>query len=631
MRRRWLLDGVTDTDADRTLELARRLDVPPLVAQLVAQRGYAEAEAARGFLRPSMKALHDPARLPGAVRAAQRMAAAVRDDQPIVIYGDYDVDGVTASSILWHVLTLAGARVACYVPHRIDEGYGINAEAIEAIASYEACPELRSERETPSATPPLIVSVDCGITAVGPAARAAELGVELIITDHHEMDLAALPAAHTLVHPRLPRDANPTEAGEAETASDAATDAGYPFDSLCGAGVAFKLAWQFARAHCGSDERLPEAFRDRLMHVLPLAALGTVADVVPLIDENRAITAHGLGRIKSTPLVGLNAMIEAAGLAGETIDAYHVGFVLGPRLNASGRMGHAREAVRLLTINDPAEAARLAETLTQANDQRRRVEASVLEAAQAMLEADGGASDDRRAIVLAGRGWHLGVLGIVASRLVDRYARPVVLLTIDEDGHAHGSARSVEGVCMHTALTEAAGLLDRFGGHAMAAGLALRADRVDALRDALVAHVNARLRVDQLKPSLRVDADVALVDCSPDVFDHVMRLAPFGRSNPTPRLRLQGVTLSRPPEPLGGHGKHLALWLRQGDREHRAVAFGWGDVRDALFAGQRYDLVVKPKVSTWRGVRRAELHVEDLALSDAVSEAAEPPRAASAA
>ena len=614
MRYRWVMDrGDSDTASAAVNDirrLARALGVPEIAARLLIRRGYGDAAAARAFLQPSMQDLHDPALLPGAERAATRLARAVAEGQPIVIYGDYDVDGVTASAILWHTLHLAGATVACYVPHRVDEGYGLHAEAIDAIARYDACPQLRDAAGAHN-VPPLIVSVDCGITGVEPADRARTLGVDLLVTDHHEFDPAALPAAHTLVHPRLPAGAN--VGGDGSSDGDA-----YPFEDLCGAGVAFKLAWQFARVHTGATGRLPEAFRRTLMGVLPLAALGTVADVVPLLGENRAIVVHGLRRIKKTPIAGLAALIEAAGLAGEKIDAYHVGFVLGPRLNACGRMGHAREAVELMTTADADRARELARELTAANEQRQAVERSILAEAEAMLAETGGLTDECRAIVLGKEGWHLGVLGIVASRLVDRYGRPTVLLAID-NGHAHGSARSVDGLCMHTALTDCRHLLDRYGGHAMAAGLALPSPRLEDFRHAMIEHVNARLPVDQLKPALRVEDEITLADCDLPVFDPLSRLAPFGRANPTPRLWLRGLRLARPPEPLGSRGKHLSLWFDDGRHQRRAVAFGWGEHRDELFAGETYDAVIKPKVSLWRGRRRAELHVEDLAPSRAAA------------
>lgn len=592
--------------ADEAGRLARDLDVPAIVARLLMRRGYGDAAAARAFLQPSMQDLHDPALLPGSPRAAARVARAVTEGQPIVIYGDYDVDGVTASAILWHTLRAAGAKVACYVPHRVDEGYGLHAEAIDAIACYDACPQL-AEAGTSFAGPPLVVSVDCGIAGVAPAERARELGVDLIISDHHEFDPEKLPDAHTLVHPRLPAegDRHGGPGGEATA---------YPFGELCGAGVAFKLAWQFARAYTGETGRLPEAFRRTLMDVLPLAALGTVADVVPLIGENRAIVVHGLSRIKRTPIPGLAALIDAAGLAGETIDAYHVGFVLGPRLNACGRMGHAREAVELLTVADVERGGELARELTAANEERQAVERSILREAEAMLREAGDLSPDRRAIVLGKEGWHLGVLGIVASRLVERHGRPSVLLAMN-NGHAHGSARSVDGVCMHTALTDCRHLLSRYGGHAMAAGLALPSPRIAEFRDAMIEHVNARLSVQQLKPTLRVEDEITLADCDLPVFDPLSRLAPFGRSNPTPRLAIRGVRLARPPEPLGRGGKHLSLWFEHGGHRRRAVAFGWGEHCEELFAGDTYDIVIKPKVSVWQGRRRAELHVEDIAPS----------------
>jgi len=420
----------------------------PLIGRLLAARNIVGDDAAKRFLQPSLNDLHDPADLPGCVTAARRVARAIADGQPIVIYGDYDVDGVTASAILYHTLTLAGADVSTYVPHRLDEGYGLNEDAIRQIADggwrmadrgthgvdASATP---IDPPSPIAHPPLIVSVDCGITATGPARVARELGVDLIITDHHQFDPDDLPDAHTLVHPAL---------GDA--------DAGDPNLDLCGAGVAYKLAWQVAREHCGCVDpdgrgkgKLPDKFRGLLLDLLALAALGTVADVVPLVDENRVITCFGLSRIKQTGIPGLNALITASKLDAEKIDSYHVGFVLGPRLNACGRMGHAREAVELLTVAQGERAQELAEQLHLTNEDRRATERRIVDAAVKQVEEQGYDAADRRAIVVAGDGGHPGVVGIVASRIVDRYHRPAVVLGIDSvTGEAKGSARSVDGV-----------------------------------------------------------------------------------------------------------------------------------------------------------------------------------------
>jgi single-stranded-DNA-specific exonuclease len=614
MLKRWRWRTPTTDQRASAEELARQLGVHSLVARLLCQRGFNKADDARRFLDPSLNDLHDPALLPGAEAAAQRIEQAVRAGQPIVIYGDYDVDGVTASAILWHVLTLAGGSVSTYVPHRVEEGYGLNEQALM---------DLASER-------PLIVSVDCGITALGPAQAARDAGVDLIISDHHEFSPAGLPAAHTIVHPRLGEMCDVrcamcdvTEAEAVAThrpTSDIAhrpspiAHPPYPFPHLCGAGVAFKLAWQFAKVHCGS-QRLPEVFRDLFVDLLSLVALGTVADVVPLVGENRVITRFGLGQIKRTRFAGLNALIDASHLRQEKIDAYHVGFVLGPRLNACGRMGHARDAVRLLTSATEDEAAAIADMLCRANEDRRTTERAISDEAHDMVRASGFDQPGCRAIVLGKEGWHPGVLGIVASRLVESFVRPTVLLNID-NGEAHGSARSVPGVSIHEALEHCADMLNSFGGHAMAAGVRLNSANLDAFRDRLVAFVNERLGPDDLVEEIDLDAECGLGDVNVGMWDRIARLAPFGRSNPSPLLCLRDVQLAEPARRVGHGGKHLRMSLCDPRapyaRRVNAIAFGLGDLADDLPPGARIDIAFSPKVGEWQGTRRAEVHVKDV-------------------
>ena len=592
MRYRW---QVHDAGRSEGQTLTRQLGVHPLVGLLLHHRGFDDPDQASRFLHPKLTDLHDPAGLPGIEAAAGRLDQAVSQRQRIVIYGDYDVDGITASAILWHVLTAAGADVRCYIPHRIEEGYGLSVQAIQQIAQGQgADPDRACDGSTASTDPsskPLIVSVDCGITAVEPAAAAREAGVDLIITDHHEFPAGKLPDASVLVHPRL-------------------NGSKYPFGYLCGAGVAFKLAWQFAKVRCGC-ERVSQDFRELLLDLLSLAALGTVADVVPLIDENRIITTFGLGQIKRTRFTGLNALIDASRLREEKIDAFHVGFVLGPRLNACGRMGHAKDAVHLLTDAGESEATRIARYLTDENNRRRAIERQIVDEADQMVRQAGYDRDDCRAIVLSREGWHLGVVGIVASRLVDTFARPVVLLSVD-NGQAHGSARSVEGVAIHEAIGSCAELLNSFGGHAMAAGLRLDADKVDQFRHRFTQYVNALLSADDLVHTIQVHSPCQVAQMTLPVAEQIQTLAPFGRSNPGPLFCLRGVRLDGPAHRVGAGGQHLRVQLREGNRTTSAVGFGMGDMAEGLTSGALLDVVFGPKLSTWQGRRRVEIHIRDL-------------------
>lgn len=608
MRKRWRRRSTTGQGipakgptppGEPVRNLAMELGISPLVADLLSQRGLVEAKTARQFLDPQLTDLHDPALMPGLDRAAHRLAQAVRESQPIVIYGDYDVDGVCASAILWHVLRAAGATVSTYVPHRIDEGYGLNTRALCKLAGIRApspAGEESYEDISPAASdkPPLIVSVDCGITAMEPARIMREQGIDLIITDHHAFNPQQLPEAAVLVHPRLARSGEPA----------------YPFPDLCGAGVAFKLAWHFARVWNGSD-RVPSNYKVLLLDLLSLAALGTVADIVPLLGENRIITMFGLGQIKRTQFTGLNALIDASRLRDEKIDAYHVGFVLGPRLNACGRMGHAREAVQLLTWANAQEAAGIAQFLCQQNDARRATEKAMFNEARSMVEELGYHLPQQRAIVLGKQGWHAGVVGIVASRLVEAFHRPVVMLSVHE-GEAHGSARSVPGVSMHEALSHCAAHLSTFGGHAMAAGLRLEVSRMEIFRRSLVEFINARLPADALASWLDWDADCTLADITFDLAQDVQMLAPFGAGNPAPLFCLRQVALAGPVRRMGMGGKHLRLLLRGQGRHVEAVWFNAGDLEEQLQPGALLDVVFRPVIATWQGRRRLEIHVQDV-------------------
>ena len=561
---------------------------PDLVERVLAVRGVADRQA---FLDPSLLHLHDPSALPGLDRAAERLLGAARAGEPICIYGDYDVDGITATAIVYRMLKalVPGARVSTYIPHRIEEGYGLSAAELREIAEGGAR---------------VVVSVDCGITATGPADVARDAGLDLIITDHHNLpgDGDPMPDCFALVHPRLPGGA-------------------YPFGELCGAGVAYKLAWRLATMDNGS-EKVADGVRTLLLDLLSLAALGTVADVVPLVDENRVIVRFGLSRCTTTEITGLTALIDEAGLLGEKIDAEGVGFRLGPMLNASGRMGHAREAVELFITEDRRRAAEIARGLVALNEERRETQRAIYEQACVMADEAGMTGDGARAIVLAHEDWHPGVVGIVCSRLVETYARPAILMQRrpGRDGErcafaCTGSGRSIDGFDLHGAVGACAETFIQqagdgtgyggFGGHDGAIGLRMDAGWFDACAEAFVARANAALSPDDLVRTARYDCDATLGELTPACVKRLDRLAPFGRSNPGVRLRLLGVRVDGRVEPFGKTGAHLGVRLRGTGADSgvyvRTVAWKWAEHLARFHSGQVLDVLVEPKVSSWSG------------------------------
>ncbi len=555
-----------------------------LMERVLAVRGLGAGTAA-AFLEPSLLQLHNPSLMPDMDKAAQRLIAAARGGERIVIYGDYDVDGISATAVLFHMLKHVepGADVATYVPHRLDEGYGLNSDAIGTLASEGAR---------------VIVSVDCGVTAVGPARAARLAGVDLIITDHHNppATMGELPEAFAVVHPRR-------------------ADSAYPFGDLSGSGVAFKLAWRLATMACGSD-KVAAATRALLMELLGLASLGVIADIVPLVGENRVLARFGLSRIRGSSNVGLNALVKASGLDGEKVQADDVGFRLGPRLNACGRLGHAREAVELLTVAGPERAIEIATMLTRLNDDRRGIEREIADRAAEMARSRGMTGDDTRAIVLSDAGWHKGVVGIACSRLVGMFGRPTILMQTQEGEsglECHGSGRSIEGFNLHAALAECGHLLLGFGGHDMAAGVRVSAGRLDEFAEAFTAVANRLLSSEDLVPVLKYDTMATLEELTVEAVDGLARMAPFGRDNPRPRVRVDDAMLVDRVKLMGAGGDHASLTVKVGGRLMRVVAFGWGGRLADARGGARCDLVIEPKVSRWGGRESVEGELVDLA------------------
>lgn len=556
--------------------LARDAVVPPVIAQLLLNRGIRETEQAKRFLFAPFKGLHDPALLPGAAEAAERILAAIREQRRICVYGDYDVDGLTGTALLWQGLRLLGAQADYYVPHRIDEGYGLNAEALHRIHQSGAS---------------VVVTVDCGIASVAEAETARRLGLELIITDHHEPK-EQLPTADVLVHPRLPGTA-------------------YPFGELSGSGVAFKVMWAICQKASGATKVTPQ-FREFLVDSVVLAALGMIADVVPLHDENRIFVRQGLARLRETSSVGLKALLEACGMLGKAdLCAADVGFGLAPRLNAAGRLGCARLVVELLTTNVAVRAGELARFLDQQNQQRQTIERRILTQARERLE--GQDLEQTPAIVLADHSWHSGVIGIVAGRLAELYGRPTLMIALSgETATGQGSGRSVPGFPLHEALRACGEKLLSHGGHAAAAGFRIPAEHVDDFRERFCAYAADFFKGVPPPPKVVLDAEVPLSAVTPGLIHALARLEPYGAGNPRPLLMAGPVQIIGEARRVGGGERHVRLRVRQENATIPAIAFGLGERFEELLSAEGWcSIVFTPSFNEWQGVRTVQLEIRD--------------------
>jgi single-stranded-DNA-specific exonuclease len=551
------------------------------LAQLLINRGIDDPDRAAAFLEAKLSSLNDPETLPGVAEAAERIVRAIQQDRPIVIYGDYDVDGVCGTSVLWACLRLAGAQsVHYYIPHRVDEGYGLSAEALRRLAETHISP--------------LVITVDCGISALAEAALARELGLELIVTDHHTIG-AELPGADVLVHPRL----------EGST---------YPCGDLCGAAVAFKLAWQICKSF-GDGKKASPHLRDFLVRSLGLVALATVADVVPLNDENRIIVRHGLASIAAGPMEGMRALMKVSGCLDKSrLTVGHVGFGLAPRINAAGRLERAMRAVEMLTTDDPTLAAAIAEELDLVNGRRQELEREILREAQEMIKADGWLND-RGALVLGKKGWHPGVIGIVASRLVDFYHRPTVVVAFGDE-YAQGSARSVPGFNLYEAIRDCAEGLLSYGGHAAAAGLKLTESHFPIFAQRFEERCRTTLTAEQREKTMAIDAEVLLSVLSFSVVQEIEKLEPHGIGNPRPLLLSSGVQVVGEPRLVGEQKNHLRLRLLQGNAQFTAIGWNMGGKAKDLTPGALCTIVFHPSINEWNGRRDVQLELRDLAVEE---------------
>ncbi len=548
--------------------LAEALGVSPVTARLLAIRGLTNPDDARRFLKPSLDQLLDPFLLTDVDKACDRLLAAVASAERIAVHGDYDVDGITSTVILRRALELLGGNVGHFIPERLTDGYGLQPNTID---------RLHAEGVR------LIVSVDCGIRGAEAATRARQVGVDLIITDHHEPG-AELPDALAIVNPKR-------------------HDCTYPDKNLAGVGVALKLVQALCHK-TGKSSWLP-AF-------VKIAAIGTLADVVPLVGENRVIAKLGLEMLTKGPhKVGLRALLDAAGLTGKTIDSYHIGFMVAPRINAAGRMSTPDIATRLLLASDEAmadEAKALAEQLETENTRRRQEDQDILAKAKKAVENDPDIGS-RSVLVVAGEGWHRGVIGIVASKLVDAFYRPAIVLSTDGDV-AHGSCRSIPGFDMLGALESCAGMLGRFGGHKQAAGLQLESGRIKEFRQAINAHAERLLTPDDLRPRLWLDGPLSFRDLSDRLVAELNALAPFGPSNPRPRFHTGPVEVCDGPRVL--KERHLKMSVKQDGRVLRAIQWNAAE-REGKLQTQKAGVEIAYTVeeNEFRGERYVELRLED--------------------
>lgn len=550
---------------------AEELGISPIVAQVLLNRGLDTVTKAREFLYPDFGMLHDPFSFPDMEQAIRRIFQAIHSGEKILVYGDYDVDGITSISVLLPVLRELGAEVDYYIPNRVEEGYGLNMPAVRLAAELDV---------------KLIITVDCGIAAHAETKYAVELGMDIIITDHHESP-KLLPKAYAIVNPKTP-------------------GCSYPFADLAGVGVTFKLAEALLIESKGEKGR--KEVRDRF---LDLVALGTIADVAPLLGENRAIVKFGLERLSKTQNLGLQALMQVSGLLEKKMDPIAVGYSLAPRINAVGRMGDPRMGVELLLASRTEEAERLARILDAQNRERKEQEAQILEEALSLIPSQVNL-DTERVIVLAGKGWHTGIVGIVASRICEMYYRPTILICIEDD-EARGSARSIDKFHMYDALSRCSDSLLRFGGHEQAAGLAIAPQRIDEFRRSINVIADKVLHSDDLIPKIDIDCRVELESLDFDLLGDLDVLGPFGMRNPEPLFCLSGVRVVEY-RPVGDGGRHLKLKVRSDNGTTLdAIGFDMGEYCNVLFESpDNIDVAFSLSQNTWNGHTSLQLRLVDI-------------------
>ena len=569
--------------------LASHLKISPLLAQCLVNRGLSEPSAIETFLRPRLKQLADPFLLPDMDRAVARLLRARELGESLVIFGDYDVDGVTSTTLLQQVLRAFGLQANVYLPHRLDEGYGLSRDGVEnCLKKYPTN---------------LLLAVDCGSTAIETIAWLRERGVDVIVLDHHQIS-SPPPAAVALVNPQSKARGDGLEAIAAAAPPIAHSLSPLAsFTELCSVGLAFKLAHALVKR--GREMNLPVAADYDLRPLLDLVALGTIADLVPLTGENRILVSAGLERLNATERPGLVALKQVA-QSPASLTTFDVGFQLAPRLNASGRLETAEESLHLLLAEDMEDAMPLAQRLDSQNRERQKIERSIAEEVSGAIRARFNPETDY--VIVEGQlHWHIGVVGIVSSRVLNEFYRPTFIIG-GEGGNWRGSGRSIVGFDLAAALRECDDLLVRHGGHAMAAGLTIHPDNLDAFRTRLNAIARRTLKREDLQPPLRLDAEVNLGDITLDTLAELDQLRPMGQGNPAVQFYVRNITHQRPLQRMGAEKQHVKLWLTDGKTSHEAV--WWNAGKESLPVG-RFDLAFAPQVNDYNGRRTVQLKVLD--------------------
>jgi len=540
--------------------LAKETGISKITAQLLINRGVKTPEAADKFLNADATGLLDPYSFSDMQRAVGLIRRAAENKEKVMVFGDYDVDGITALALAKGALSKAGIDALCCLPHRIKDGYGLTKDIVQTAQEKKI---------------KLLITVDCGISNHSQIKELRSRSIEVIVTDHHEPADTLLPEASCIINPKV-------------------KESGYQYRDLAGVGVAYKLCQAIAG--------------DNLAGELDLVTLGTIADLVPLNGENRIIAKEGLRRLSNTKRVGIQALMETSGVKNKRINAGSVSFILAPRLNAIGRMDTAEVALSLLMAETEEEALSLARVIENYNRQRQKVEGKIMEEAQDIINKDINFKE-HKIIVIAKEDWHQGVLGIVASKLADRFYRPVIVIS-KADGLCKGSGRSIKSFHLFQALSECASLLKAFGGHSHAAGLVIDKDSIDEFRKSINGLAKDRLKIEDLLPGLDVDMELSLSDLSADLIAQLDMLEPFGAANPEPLFFTRNLKLKGQPQLLGRNT--MKFYVTDGLITHQVIGFGFSGLKDSLVSADYLDLVYVPRIDSWQGTDSIILEVEDI-------------------